>query len=168
MVTLMNVLKLHSSQFCDNHYNTPDIWTEDLDPSKPMYYERKHQCYVYAGVPKGRAYCLDMYSHTPGWTKDNLFNCYIKNGVNSAKEQCQELFPLVEDDPEVDENAKKQLSCFGSKGVPQDKDYCDLKNRGEKRTDVYDRINCYDAIGFIDKEVCDTKMEFFNWDKEKL
>ena len=66
-------------------------------------------CYVYAGVPKGRQYCLDMYANSDGWTIDNLFNCYVKNGVNSAKEQCQTMFPIDEegDKDEANDQAKK-------------------------------------------------------------
>jgi hypothetical protein len=170
MIALYQILKQDTAQFCTNHYNTQGLWEEDLDPAKPFFYERKHQCYAEAGIPKGRAYCLDMYAHTDGWTKDNLFNCYSKNGVNSAKEQCQEMFPITEsmEEDEANDQAKKQLSCFGSKGVPQDKDYCDLKYRGEKRTTIFDKINCYDAIPIINKATCDTKAEFFNWDKEKV
>ena len=54
MIALYTILKQNTPQFCTNHYNTPDLWMEDLDPSKPAHYERKHQCYFYAGVPKGR------------------------------------------------------------------------------------------------------------------
>ena len=110
MIRLNNILNQNTTQFCTNHYNKLELWTENLSPDKANYYERMHNCYLLSGVEKGRRYCQDIRDHSEGWTRQNLWNCYTKNKVDFAKEKCDALFEGAND-------MQGLLQCYGTQGV---------------------------------------------------
>jgi hypothetical protein len=85
-------LQQNATEFCVNHYNTPGIWKDEMDPRFVLYHQRKYDCFEISGVPKGRQYCLDMRTYSEGWTRESLFNCYRKYSVDFAAEYCDSLF----------------------------------------------------------------------------
>ena len=60
MIRINQLLQQNATEFCVNHYNKPDLWKDEMDPKYALYHQRKHDCYEFSGVPKGKAYCQDM------------------------------------------------------------------------------------------------------------
>ena len=118
MIRLNEILGQNTTQFCVNHYNKLELWTEDNSPDKAQYYERKYQCIESSGIAKGKQYCLDIKKHSEGWTRQNLWNCYAKNRVNFAKEKCDAIFEGLDD-------TQGLLQCYGTTGVERGTEYCD-------------------------------------------
>ena len=108
MIDLNSRLGQNTTQFCVNHYNRFDIWTEELTPEEVLYYERKHSCFKTSGKPKGRQYCRDMKEYSIGWTKDNLYSCYMQNKVDYTKEKCDDIFGTSD--------MQGLLKCYGASG----------------------------------------------------
>lgn len=60
MININQLLQQNATEFCVNHYNSLDLWKDEMDPKYALYHQRKHDCYEFSGVPKGKAYCQDM------------------------------------------------------------------------------------------------------------
>ena len=92
MINMNTLLQQNATEFCVNHYSTEYLWKDEMNPEYALFHQRKHDCYEFTGVPKGRQYCLDMQEYNVGWTQENLFNCYRKYSVDFATEYCDSLF----------------------------------------------------------------------------
>ena len=79
-------------EFCKSHYKDETIWIDNLSQEYLQYYLRKHNCLAMAGLPKGKEYCEDYYTHEDSWGKDDLFQCFTKYNIDFAKEFCDDRF----------------------------------------------------------------------------
>lgn len=75
-LNLYEKLEWNSTQYCVDHYENLNIWTNTLNPKYVLYHERKYDCLERAGTPKGKVYCDTMNEYNPGWQIENLFTCY--------------------------------------------------------------------------------------------
>ena len=66
-LALYQKLEWNQTQYCHDHYNNLEIWTNTLNPKFPLYWERKYDCLEKAGQPKGKEYCDTMNEKYDGW-----------------------------------------------------------------------------------------------------
>lgn len=99
--------------------------------------------------------------HSEGWTQQNLWNCYTKNKVEFAKEKCDAIFDLLDDE-------KGRLQCYGTKGVERGYDFCVIEYSGQDTSSEFKRVQCFDENGVVNKETCDLKGKIYVWNDEKL
>jgi hypothetical protein len=66
-LNLYERLEWNTTQYCMDHYDNLQIWTNTLNPKFVTYHERKYDCLERAGTPKGKTYCDTMDAYQPGW-----------------------------------------------------------------------------------------------------
>ena len=160
-LNLYKKLEWDQTQFCLDHYDNLEIWTNTLNPKFPLYYERKYDCLERAGQPKGLEYCDTMNEKYDGWQVENLFNCYQVNGVEFYADFCDHKFDVINLPTKL--NKASLLYCKARSKIPKDEQFCDLATELKNpnmQTKKGKRIDCYDQIPIRSKYVCDRKEDF--------
>ena len=132
-----------------------------------QYHKRKHECFESTGIPLGKAYCDDMMTFSSGFTKNDLFNCYEKHGVEYIREFCNNLFPIDGTGDDGEDNTNEYLYCISDYGIQRGQDFCDLTYPTENPDDIdydviKDKIDCYDLYLVDNNIVCDTKYLYYS------